>query len=55
LHLILVGVDAASVRDGRIAFTSSIARAFFGKRAGRRPPFVLGPARQELELLSVAY
>ena len=35
---ILVGVDEASVRDGRIAFTSPIARDLLGKRAGRRPP-----------------
>jgi transcription elongation factor GreB len=51
----LVGVDEASVRDGRIAFTSPIARALMGKRAGQRAAIVLGTAPQELEVLAVAY
>lgn len=51
----LVGVDEASVRDGRIAFTSPIARALMGKQAGQKAAIVLGTAPQELEVLAVAY
>lgn len=52
---IAVGVDEASVRDGRIAFTSPIAQALLGKRAGEKAAIVLGAVPQELEVLSVAY
>jgi transcription elongation factor GreB len=51
----LVGVDEASVKDGRIAFTAPIARALLGKRVGETVSFALGGVPQELEVLAVAY
>ena len=51
----IVGVDEASVKEGRIAFVSPIARALLGKRAGERAALALGATRQELEVLAVTY
>lgn len=39
----IVGVDEASVKEQRIAFTAPIARALMGKRAGDTAAFQLGP------------
>lgn len=51
----IVGVDEASVKEGRIAFVAPIARALLGKRPGEHSAFALGPMQQELEVLAVAY
>ena len=51
----IVGVDEASVKDGRIAFVAPIARALLGKRPGEIAAFALGTMRQELEVLAVTY
>lgn len=51
----VVGVDEASIAEGRIAFTSPIARALMGKRPGDHVRFTLGAAVQELHVLAVTY
>jgi len=50
----LVGVDEASVKEGRIAFTAPIARALMGKRVGEIAEFPLGPVVQELKIIEVS-
>jgi transcription elongation factor GreB len=50
----LVGVDEASVADGKIAFIAPIAQALLGKRVGGVAKFRLGPAVQELKVLAIA-
>jgi transcription elongation factor GreB len=50
----LVGVDEASVADGKIAFIAPIAQALLGKRVGGVAKFRLGPAVQELKVLRIA-
>lgn len=49
----LVGVDEASVKEGRIAFTAPIARALIGNRIGEIVEFPLGPVVQELKIMDV--
>ncbi len=49
----LVGVDEASIAEGRIAFTAPIARALMGKKVGEVAEFELGHARQRLEVLRI--
>lgn len=49
----ITGVDEASVKEGRIAFTAPIARALIGKRAGEEAQFMLGAANTKLQLLAV--
>ena len=49
----LVGVDEASVKEGRIAFTAPIARALMGKRIGEIARFPLGDQLQELKIIEV--
>lgn len=51
----IVGVDEASVKEGRIAFVAPIARALLGKRPGEIAAFALGTLQQELEVLAVTY
>jgi transcription elongation factor GreB len=51
----IVGVDEASVKEGRIAFVAPIARALLGKRPGEIAAFALGTMQQELEVLAVTY
>ncbi|MFT3886163.1 MAG: GreA/GreB family elongation factor [Flavobacteriales bacterium] len=50
----IVGVDEASVAEGRIAFTAPIARAMLGARVGGSVRFALGKDVQELEVLAIA-
>lgn len=49
----LVGVDEARVAEGRIAFTSPLAKALLGMRPGDQTDFQLGSQRQRLEVVSV--
>lgn len=51
----IVGVDEASVAEGRIAFTAPIARALMGKRPGERVRVILGPAQHEMEVRRVSW
>ena len=49
----LVGVDEASVKQLRIAFTSPIARALMGNRVGETAEFQLGSVVQLLKIISI--
>lgn len=53
MEFTIVGVDEASVKDGRIAFTAPIARALIGRSAGEEVVFLLGAEQQRLEVRSV--
>ena len=50
----IVGVDEASVKDGKIGFLAPIAKALIGKRVGRKASYPLGATKQELKVLAVA-
>lgn len=49
----IVGVDEASVKELRIAFTAPIARALIGTRTDEAADFMLGDVRQRLLVLSI--
>lgn len=49
----LVGVDEASVAEGKIAFIAPIAQALLGKKKGQKATFRLGPEVQLLEVLTI--
>ena len=50
----IVGVDEANVKEGRIAFTSPIARALIGKRKGGVAEVALGSEVLRLKVTSIA-
>ncbi len=50
----LVGVDEASVAEGKISFIAPIAQALLGKRVGGVAKFRLGPSVQALKVLAIA-
>ncbi len=54
LTFTIVGVDEASVQEGRISFLAPIARALIGKRKGGRAAYTLGAGRQEMKVLAIA-
>lgn len=49
----LVGVDEASVAEGRIAYFAPIAQALLGKKKGQKAQFRLGDAVQRLEVRDI--
>ncbi|HEX2616799.1 MAG TPA: GreA/GreB family elongation factor [Flavobacteriales bacterium] len=49
----IVGVDEASVAEGRIAFTAPIARALLGAKVGEAVAFALGREVQELVIEAI--
>lgn len=49
----IVGVDEASVKEGRIAFVAPIAHALIGCKAGQQARFRLGPNELTLTVLEV--
>lgn len=51
----IVGVDEADARHGLLAFTSPVARALVGKRAGESISVRTPRGEQEVEILSVSY
>ncbi|MGB0177184.1 MAG: GreA/GreB family elongation factor, partial [Owenweeksia sp.] len=51
----IVGVDEASVKDGKIAFVAPIARAVVGKRVGEVAEFRLAGNSEQLEVLNIRY
>ena len=51
----IVGVDEADAASGALAFTSPLARALVGKRAGDTVRLRAPRGEEELELLAVAY
>ena len=51
----IVGVDEASVAEGRVAFVAPIARAVQGARRGQTVALRLGPREETVEVVSIAY
>lgn len=51
----IVGVDEADASEGRVAFTSPLARALTGKRAGDTATLVTPNGDEALRLVSVVY
>jgi len=51
----IVGVDEASVADGRIAFTSPLARALSGKQIGDTATVRTPRGQEDLEVIEVSY
>jgi transcription elongation factor GreB len=51
----IVGVDEASVAEGKVAFVSPIARAIVGARLGKTVTLRLGPKEEVVEVTSIAY
>lgn len=55
LKFTIVGVDEASVKEGKIAFVAPIARAVTGKKEGDVVSLQLGNRVQEFTLVSIHY
>ncbi|AMR29028.1 transcription elongation factor GreAB [Hymenobacter psoromatis] len=53
--LTLVGVDEADVAQGKVGFVAPIARAVQGARLGQVVALRLGPATEEVEVMSISY
>ncbi|WP_400192132.1 GreA/GreB family elongation factor [Hymenobacter sp. B81] len=51
----IVGVDEASVAEGKVAFVAPIARAVQGARPGQVLTLRLGPNEEEVQVLRVSY
>ncbi|WP_033316760.1 GreA/GreB family elongation factor [Pontibacter roseus] len=51
----IVGVDEASVAEGRIAFVAPIARAITGARLGQTVKLRMGRVEEEVEVTEIAY
>ncbi|WP_298354048.1 GreA/GreB family elongation factor [uncultured Dokdonia sp.] len=51
----IVGVDEASVKDKKIAFTAPIARALIGRKVDETPTFQLGNDEKKLTIRNIAY
>ena len=51
----IVGVDEASVKDKKIAFTAPIARALIGKKVDETTTFLLGNEEKKLTIKNIAY
>jgi transcription elongation factor GreB len=50
-----VGVDEANARDGRLAFTSPLARALLGRRVGETVPVHTPGAERQWEVIEISY
>lgn len=51
----IVGVDEASVADGKVAFVAPIARAAIGAHIGQTVKLRLGREEEALEVVSISY
>ncbi|SHL16953.1 GreA/GreB family elongation factor [Hymenobacter psychrotolerans] len=51
----IVGVDEASVAEGKVAFTAPIARAIQGSRLGQIVSLRLGPKEETVEVAEISY
>jgi len=51
----IVGVDEASVAEGRVAFVAPIARAVQGAHTGETVPLRLGPREEMVEVIQISY
>lgn len=49
----IVGVDEASIREKKMAFTAPLAKALMGKKVGERAKFSLAAEEQEVEVISL--
>lgn len=54
-HYQIVGVDEANVAEGKIAFTSPIAKIFMDRKVGDRVTLKLGKAEKQFEIVSIKY
>ncbi|GAB3239360.1 transcription elongation factor GreB [Hymenobacter seoulensis] len=54
-QFMIVGVDEASVAEGKVAFIAPIARAVQGLKLGQRVKLRLGPKEEELEVVRIHY
>lgn len=53
--LTIVGVDEASVAEGKIGFVAPIARAIIGAKLGQTVPLHLGPKPETVEVARITY
>lgn len=51
----IVGVDEASVAQGKVAFVAPIARAIVGAKLGEIVTLRLGPKEEEVEVTAISY
>jgi transcription elongation factor GreB len=51
----VVGVDEASVAEGKVAFVAPMARAIAGARLGETVTLRLGPKEEAVEVVAIAY
>lgn len=51
----IVGVDEASVPEGKVAFVAPIARAVIGARAGQTVKLRMGRDEETMEVVSISY
>ena len=51
----IVGVDEASVAEGKVAFVAPIARAVLGVRLGKTVALKLGPKEEVVEVAAISY
>ncbi|AIZ63179.1 GreA/GreB family elongation factor [Hymenobacter sp. DG25B] len=51
----IVGVDEASIAEGKVAFVAPIARAIVGTRLGQAVTLRLGPREEVVEVAAISY
>ncbi|WP_317240686.1 GreA/GreB family elongation factor [Hymenobacter sp. 5414T-23] len=51
----IVGVDEASVAEGKVAFVAPIARAVQGAKLGKTVTLRLGPKEEVVEVTNITY
>jgi transcription elongation factor GreB len=51
----IVGIDEASVAEGKVAFVAPLARAITGKRVGQKATLRLGPQEEVVEVMTISY
>ncbi|OON67441.1 GreA/GreB family elongation factor [Hymenobacter sp. CRA2] len=51
----IVGVDEASVAEGKVAFVAPIARAVLGARIGQTVPLQFGAREELVEIVGISY
>ncbi|GAA4372467.1 GreA/GreB family elongation factor [Hymenobacter koreensis] len=51
----IVGVDEASVAEGKVAFVAPVARVVQGAKLGQLVTLKLGPREEEVEVTGIAY
>ncbi|ALD21705.1 GreA/GreB family elongation factor [Hymenobacter sp. DG25A] len=54
-HFTIVGVDEASIAEGKVAFVAPIARAVVGARLGQAVSLRLGPQEEIVEVAAISY